>query len=58
VYRPGYAAYDSLRDGAVRVEDRVVADLIVVRVRDESSVALVRHTEETLAEGDHFRGAH
>ncbi|TDJ16268.1 MAG: LysM peptidoglycan-binding domain-containing protein [Deltaproteobacteria bacterium] len=57
VYRPGYAAYDSLRGGDVRVEDRIVADLIVVRVRDESSVALVRHTEETLAEGDHFRGA-
>jgi len=57
VYRPGYAAYDSLRGGDVRVEDRIVADLIVVRVRDESSVALVRHSEETLAEGDHFRGA-
>ncbi len=58
VYRPAYTAYDSLREGAVRVEDRIVADLIVVRVREESSVALVRHTDDTLTEGDHFRGAH
>jgi hypothetical protein len=39
------------------VPDRVVADLLVVKAQPEASVALIRHTEEELALGDHFRGA-
>jgi hypothetical protein len=34
-----------------------VANLVVVRVQDEASVAVVRSTEEELELGDYFRGA-
>ncbi len=57
VYRPGRMAYDAVRGERLQVPDHVVADMLVVRVRPESSVALVRHTETELEIGDHFRGA-
>jgi hypothetical protein len=57
VYREGYVARDQARDEKVAVPDRVVADLLVVRAADETSVALIRHTEEELGVGDHFRSA-
>ena len=41
----------------MRVPDRVVAQLLVVRAQPESSVAIVTHTAEELELGDHFRGA-
>jgi len=56
VYRKGFPAHDSVRDTQVRVSDRVVADLLVVRAEAEASVALVRRTDEELALGDFFRG--
>jgi hypothetical protein len=56
VYRPGYETHEELRGSDVRIDDRVMAQMIVVRVRDESSVALVKHTDDTLQLGDHFRG--
>jgi hypothetical protein len=56
VYRKGYDTRDAVRKETVRVDDRVVADLLVVKAEAEASVALVRHTEEELSLGDHFRG--
>ncbi len=56
VYRKGYTALEEVRGDRVRIPDRVVADLLVVRAQPEASVALIRHTEEALALGDHFRG--
>ena len=41
----------------VRTPDRVVADLIVVTVQEESAVAFVAHTRRGLAIGDSVRGA-
>ncbi|MEE2676934.1 MAG: LysM domain-containing protein [Myxococcota bacterium] len=55
VYRKGFPAHDTVRGTPVRVSDRVVADLLVVRAEAEASVALVRRTEEELALGDFFR---
>jgi hypothetical protein len=57
VYRKGYMAREEVRGARVQVPDRVVADLLVVKAQPEASVALIRHTEEELALGDHFRGA-
>jgi hypothetical protein len=57
VYRKGYMAREEVRGAQVQVPDRVVADLLVVKAQPEASVALIRHTEEELALGDHFRGA-
>ena len=56
VYRKGFSAHDVVRDAPVRVSDRVVAELLVVRAEAEASVALVRRTEEEIALGDFFRG--
>jgi hypothetical protein len=57
VYRSGYQADEVARDERVRVEDRVVAQLLVLRAQPSSAVAVVRHTEEEIALGDRFRGA-
>jgi hypothetical protein len=57
VYRTGWRAPEPARGTRVDVPDRVIADLLVVRARRESSVALIRHTETELELGDHFRGA-
>jgi len=57
VYRSGWRAPEPVRDTWVDVPDRVIADLLVVRARRESAVALIRHTETELKLGDHFRGA-
>jgi hypothetical protein len=57
VYREGFPTRDNALDERVRVGDRVVADLLVVRAHPETSVALVRKTNEELQFGDHFRGA-
>ena len=57
VYRKGFAAHDAVLDTRVRVSDRVVAALLVVRAEAETSVALVRRTDEELALGDFFRGS-
>jgi hypothetical protein len=57
VYRAGWQAPEPARDTRVEVPDRVIADLLVVRARRQSAVALIRHTETELELGDHFRGA-
>jgi len=56
VYRKGFAARDTVGGGKRQIPDRVVAELVVVRSEPEASVAFVRHTEEELTRGDHFRG--
>jgi nucleoid-associated protein YgaU len=57
VYRAGWKAPEPARDTRVDVPDRVIANLLVVRARQQSAVALVQHTETELLLGDHFRGA-
>jgi len=57
VYRAGWEAPEPARDTRVDVPDRVIANLLVVRARQQSAVALVQHTETELQLGDHFRGA-
>jgi hypothetical protein len=57
VYRAGYSARETARDESVRVPERVVAQLLVLRAQPNSAVAVVRHTHEELALGDRFRGA-
>jgi nucleoid-associated protein YgaU len=56
VYRPGRMASESTRNERVQVPDVVVADMLVVRVEAESSVALVMRSNTELALGDRFRG--
>jgi len=57
VYRVGGQAPEPARGTQVEVPDRVIADLLVVRARRQSAVALIRHTETELELGDRFRGA-
>ena len=57
VYRDGFTARETARDERVRVPERVVAQLLVLRAQPNSAVAVVRHTQEELALGDRFRGA-
>jgi hypothetical protein len=57
VYRAGFQAKETARDEKVRVPERVVAQLLVIRAQPNTAVAVVRHTEEELALGDRFRGA-
>lgn len=57
VYDPGRPEFDTTRDQRVRTPDRVIADLIVVTVQEESSVAFIAHTRRELAVGDSIRGA-
>jgi hypothetical protein len=57
VYDPGQPELDTTRDQRVRTPDRVIADLIVVTVQEESSVAFIAHTRRELAIGDSIRGA-
>ena len=56
VYRKGFRARDSVLGADVRIPDRPVASLMVVRAAEEASVAVVRATHEELAMGDYFRG--
>lgn len=56
VYDGGIERYDAPRDADVYTPDRVVADLVVVTVQEESSVAYVAHTRRELAVGDSVRG--
>ena len=57
VVRDGFTVRESARDESVRVPERVVAQLLVLRAQPNSAVAVVRHTQEELALGDRFRGA-
>ena len=57
VFRSGYTTEEPVRDERVQVPDRVIAKLVVVRVGERSSVALVTKSSTELKLGDHFRGA-
>jgi hypothetical protein len=57
VFRQGFRRHDGVLGVDVRVGDRPVAELVVVRADNEASVALVRTTAEELKRGDTFRGA-
>ncbi len=57
VYRIGWRAPEPARGIRVEVPDRVIAQLLVVRARRQSAVALVRQTDTELELGDRFRGA-
>ena len=57
VYDAGRYELDNTKDVQIKTPDRVVADLVVVTVQEESSVAFVAHTRRELAVGDFVRGA-
>jgi hypothetical protein len=57
VFRPGALARDTVTHLKLRLPDEVVANLLVVSARPESSVALVTHTNLELNRGDMFRSA-
>jgi hypothetical protein len=57
VYRESFLANETTRRERVRVPERVVAQLLVVRAEPMTSVALVTHTDTELELGDRFRGA-
>ena len=57
VYDPGRLELDNVKDHEIMTPDRVIADLIVVTVQEETSVAYIAHTRRELAIGDSVRGA-
>jgi hypothetical protein len=57
VYRPSRVAYEPARGVDVEVPSRVIAQLIVVRARPETAVALITHTSTELELGDNFRAS-
>jgi hypothetical protein len=58
VYRQSFLANETTRNERVRVPERVVAQLLVVKTDPNTAVAYVAHTNTELSLGDHFRGAH
>jgi hypothetical protein len=57
VYREAFLAKEETRNERVRVPERVIAQLLVVKADPMTAVAFVRHTNTELALGDRFRGA-
>ena len=57
VYRESFLANEKTRDERVRVPERVIAQLLVVKAEPMTSVAFVAHTDTELEVGDRFRGA-
>jgi len=57
VYRESFLANERTRHERVRVPERVVAQMLVVRAEPMTSVAFVTHTDTELELGDRFRGA-
>ncbi len=57
VYRESFLADETTRNQRVRVPERVVAQLLVVKAEPMTSVAFITHTNEELELGDRFRGA-
>ena len=57
VYDAGSLERDAARRVDVRTPDRVIADLVVVNVQEQSAVAFVSGTRRELAVGDSVRGA-
>jgi hypothetical protein len=57
VYRESFLAREETRNERVRVPERVVAQMLVVKAEPMTAVAFVTHTDEELELGDRFRGA-
>jgi hypothetical protein len=57
VYRESFLAREETRNERVRVPERIVAQMLVVKAEPMTAVAYVMHTDEELALGDRFRGA-
>ena len=57
VYRESFLALETVSDERVRVPERVVAQMLVVKAEPMTSVAFVMHTDTELELGDRFRGA-
>jgi hypothetical protein len=57
VYRQAFLAREETRGERVRVPERVVAQLLVVKAEPMTAVAFVTHTSEEIELGDHFRSA-
>jgi hypothetical protein len=57
VYRESFLAEERTRHERVRVPERVVAQMLVVKAEPMTSVAFVMHTDTELELGDRFRGA-
>ncbi len=57
IYERGSIVTEHVTAAKVMGPDRVIADLIVVTVEEESSVAFVQQTRRELAVGDSVRGA-
>ena len=57
VYDPGTYEMDNTRNSKRKTPDRVIADLVVITVQEESAVAFIAHTRRELAVGDSVRGA-
>jgi hypothetical protein len=57
VYRKGHLSREEARGENVRVPERVVAELVVVKAQPETAVAFVTSSDVELQLGDRFRGA-
>lgn len=57
VYDSGTLEYDGVKDEKMMTPDRVIADLVVITVQEETAVAYIAHTRRELAIGDSVRGA-
>jgi hypothetical protein len=57
VYRKGHLGREVTRGENVRVPERIVAQLVVVKAQPETAVAFVTSSDVELELGDRFRGA-
>ena len=57
VYDSGTLEYEGVKDQKMMTPDRVIADLVVITVQEETAVAFVAHTRREIAIGDSVRGA-
>ena len=57
VFRPGYQRLEPVRDETVKIPDRIIGSLVVVRATEEASVAVITKSTTELQLGDRFRGA-
>jgi hypothetical protein len=57
VYREGYLGKEVTRGESVRIPERIVAQLVVVKAQPETAVAFVASSDVELELGDRFRGA-
>jgi len=55
VYDPGHIAKDRVKGAKVMTPDHVVANLVLVEVKPDTSVAFIMHASRELAVGDRIR---